>query len=509
MTAPATPPVEAGDSIDRQLWRIAWPLIVGASLWNIQIVVDRMMLGWYGHGAAGSAMTGGILFWVPLALFHATVMYAATFVAQYLGAGRPDRVGAVVWQSLWLAVLGGVAFLLVLLPLVPSVVALTGHEPHLQAQEEVYLRWLVLSALPYLVLGAVTSFFAGRGASVVVMLADLVGVVVNLAVGYVFIFGRFGAPEMGIEGAGLAIVVGNSCAALFGLAAMFLPRRYEREFGTRSSWRIDWRLLGRMLYFGLPSGIVVGIDVLSWALFIVFIGRMGELELTVTTIAFTLNLFAYLPAMGLGQAVGILVGNNQGKGDPDASAKVTWRGLYYAMGINGTVALFFLVMPQTLAWMFQDPATSANWEQVVVLVAVTLRFVVLYVLFDTMNLIFSHALRGAGDTLFVSLLGLVVAWPVLVFPSWAAYEYKLGMFFAWGAATTFVILLALAFLARFVSGKWRTMRVIEETLPVDAGPAVEPGWPTPGEVVLAERPDGVVSSERDRISEEPTEASKT
>jgi MATE family multidrug resistance protein len=290
---------------------------------------------------------------------------------------------------------------------------------------------------------------------------------------------------------------------------MLLPRRYEEAFGTRSGWRIDWALLGRMLYYGLPSGVVVAIDVLSWALFIVFIGRMGELELTVTTIAFTLNLFAYLPAMGLGQAVGILVGQNQGKGDPDTSARITWRGLYYAMGINGTVAVFFLIMPQTLAWMFQDPATTPNWEQVSVLVALTLRFVVLYVLFDTMNLVFSHALRGAGDTLFVSVLGLVLAWPVLVIPTWAAYRYQFGMFFAWGAATVFVILLALAFLLRFLSGKWRSMRVIEETLPFDVGSTTDLGWPPAAEVVLAEQADGVVSSDRDRISEEPTEASKT
>ncbi len=505
MTAPAPLTTAPEVSIDRQLWRVAWPLIIGASLWNIQIAVDRMMLGWYGHGAAGASMTGAMLLWVPLGLFHATVMYSTTFVAQYLGAGRPRRVGAVIWQGFWIALLGGVVFLL-LIPLLPTLITLVDHDPNLQAQEATYLGWLVLSAVPYLLLAAANSFFAGRGESIVVMFADLIGVAANLLVGWVLIFGRFGFPELGIGGAGVAVVAGNSCAALFALA-MLLRRKYEADFGTRSGWRIDWPLLGRMLYYGLPSGVVVAIDVLTWALFIVFIGRMGELELTVTTIAFTLNLFAYLPAMGLGQAVGILVGQAQGQGKSDQAAAVTWRGLRYGLTINATVSVFFLALPQTLAWLFQDPQTSSNWEQVSLMVALTLRIVVVYVLFDTMNLIFSFALRGAGDTYYVSLLGLCLAWPCLVIPSWAAWHYNLGMFFAWGAAATFIILLALAFLWRFLGGKWRSMRVIEELMPLDIDATRDPATIPPHEEWLAEQQVRAVSSASGPIHEDSTEAS--
>lgn len=503
MTASAsTQPVDEG-SIDRSLWRVAWPLIIGASLWNVQIALDRMMLGWYGEGAAGAAMTGAMIFWVPLGLLHATVLYSTTFVAQYLGAGETRRVGSVIWNSLWLALLGGLLFLL-LIPILPWLVSLTAHEETLQTQESAYLAWLALGALPYLILSAATSFFAGRGQSVVVMLADLVGVAANLMTGYALIFGHWGLPRMGIAGAGIAMVVGNSAAALFALA-MLLRRRYEAEFAILSSWRIDFRLLGRMLYYGVPSGVIVAVDVFIWALFVVFIGRMGTLELTVTTIAFTLNMFAFMPAMGLGQAVGILVGQRQGQGDSDGAARVTWRGLAYAMGLNAVVGMFFLLMPGPLAWLFQDPETTANPEQVVLLVSLLLQFVVIYVLFDTMNIIFSHALRGAGDTIFVSLLGLVISWPLLVLPSWAAWHYKLGMFFAWGAATGFIIVLALAFLWRFLGGKWRSMRVIEGPVLVDLAGQGEPLTAQP---VLAEGPVNVLSSSAQRLHEESTEATR-
>jgi MATE family multidrug resistance protein len=493
MSEPITLQGTPTGSLDRRLWRVAWPLIISTSLWNVQIAVDRMMLGWYGDHTAGAALAGAILFWVPLALLHATVMYSSTFVAQYQGAGRSRRVGAVVWQGIWVALAGGL-LLLLLIPLLPALIPLAGHPPDIQAHEIAYLRWLVLSGPPMLLLVAASSFFAGRGESVVIMQADLIGVSVNLVVGSTLIFGFWGLPRMGIEGAGIAMVAGNSCAAVFALAMLFRPR-YEAEFGLRAGWRLDLSLLRRMLYFGLPSGLFVMVDVLSWALFIVFIGQMGANELTVSTIAFTLNLFAYLPAMGLSQAVGVLVGQAQGRGDSDEAAAVTWRGLGYALLINGAVATLFLIIPTYLAALFHDPASGASWDEVARLVTLLLRFVVVYVLFDTVNLVMSHALRAAGDTRYVSILALGLAWPVMVLPTLAAVHFRLGMFFAWTGASVFIILLALAFLWRFQGGKWRSLRVIEAAPLIDCpAPAGDATLPVVDGEWLARKPDGVVSS---------------
>ena len=486
MTAPAALPET--DSLDRRLWRLAWPLMVSSSLWNVQVAVDRMMLGWYGEGTAAAALAASMLFWTALAPFQATVLYTTTFVAQYQGAGRADRVGPAVWQGIWLALFSGAILFLVLVPLVPSIIVFAGHEPQLQAHEEVYLRWLTLAAVPFLLLAAANSFFAGRGESLVVMVADVIGVIVNLSVGSVLIFGYLGFPRMGVAGAGIAVLVGNSCAALFSLAMLF-RHRYETEFKVRSGWKIDFRLLGRVLYFGVPSGLFMAVDAMAWTCFVVFVGQMGQRELTLTMIAFTLNLFAYLPAVGLGQAVGILVGQAQGKGDSDEAASVTRRGLGYAMLINGTVSLLFLVVPLQLAALFHDPGATegVTWADVAVTVPLLLRFVVVYVLFDTLNLVVSHALRGAGDTRFVSLLPLVLVWPLLVVPTYLAVKFHLGLFVPWAFASLFVIVLAIGFWWRFKGGRWRSMRVIEEAI-------VEEQTANPAEQSLASGPLVVVSS---------------
>jgi MATE family multidrug resistance protein len=314
--------------------------------------------------------------------------------------------------------------------------------------------------LPTLVTAAVNSFFAGRGDSRTVLLVNAVSVFVNAPLAYGWIYGRWGLPAWGIEGAGWATFVATSAAALLAFGLM-LRRRHREQFGTASGWRLEVSLLRRLLRFGVPNGFLVAMDTLVFTLFLIFVGRLGEVELAASSITFTLNLLAFLPVMGIGQAVGILVGQRQGEGRPDLAARSTWTGFWVALIGMGVVSLPYLLVPDDLAWIFHSEADLGNWEQVRVLVPVLLRFVALYALFDSTNLVFSFALRGAGDTLFVTLASMVVAWSVMVIPSWAAWRYQWGLYWAWTFATAYVIVLSLTVLLRFIQGKWRSMRVIE------------------------------------------------
>jgi MATE family multidrug resistance protein len=99
-------------------------------------------------------------------------------------------------------------------------------------------------------------------------------------------------------------------------------------------------------------------------------------------------------------------------------------------------------------------------------------------LFDTGNIIFSAALKGAGDTRFVMYASIVLNWLIMVVPSWAAITFLQGkakLYMAWSALTVYVCALAVLFFLRFLAGKWKTMRVIEK---VPALPGSIPALPT-------------------------------
>ena len=452
-----------------ELLRLAWPFILSNSFWTLQILLDRVLLSRSGSAEVGAGMAAAMLYWTPISFLQNTANYATTFVAQYTGAGESRRVGPVVWQALFFSVAAGVLFVAAW-PLVGPVVSWGGHGPHLQELEASYLRILTFAALPLLVNAAACSFFAGRGESRTVLGINAAGLAVNGACAYLLIFGRreLGVPALGIAGAGWATVIGSTVSALVALGLMLRPH-HEEEFATRSGRLFDPVLFRRLMRFSLPNGVFAALDVLGFTLFVQFVGRIGPVELVATSVTFTLNLVAFLPMQGIGQAVEVLVGQRLGEGRPAAAARSTWAGLRLALLCTAVFLVAFLASPGPLVELFEGHESGADRDAVRALAPILLRFVAAYCLFDTFNLVFSFALRGAGDTSFVTWVGLGLSGPVLVLPSWASWRFGWGLYWAWTFVTLYIVLLALAFLVRFLQGKWRTMRVIEPAAAVTEG----------------------------------------
>ena len=152
---------------------------------------------------------------------------------------------------------------------------------------------------------------------------------------------------MGIEGAGWATVAGSWAAALFALALM-LRKKYRAEFNTAAGWRPERELFGRLMKYGGPAGMQVFLDVLVFHLFTQLVGRLGDAALGATTLTVRLNMIAFLPMMGLGQAICILVGQRLGENRPDLAEKSTYTGLKWSFGYMCLVAFVYVAIPGLL-----------------------------------------------------------------------------------------------------------------------------------------------------------------
>jgi MATE family multidrug resistance protein len=444
----------------RELTALAAPLVLSAGFLTVQLCLDRIFLTWTGTDEAAASMPAVMLFSTLFGLLQHTLMYTSVFVSQYLGAGRPERVGPVLWQAARIAVVGGVLFL-GLIPLAGPVFAAVGHAPEVAAVEADYFRSLCLVVPSALVVAVVNAFFAGRGRTWTVFAVNAVGLLVNAPLAYAWILGEWGFPKLGAAGAGHATQCGSLASMLVGLVLLF-RRRYEAEFRTRSGWRFDPALTRRLLRFGFPNGVMHAVDMTAWTAFVFLVGVMSKTEGAATNVAFTINLVAFLPLVGLGQGVEILVGRRQGEGRPDLSAKTTVAGLKLAVGYAAVISIPYALTPDLLTWSFAYGADAAQWEQLGPTVRTLLLFVAVYTLGDAVNVTVSYALRGAGDTRFVAALAVGLAWPAMVIPTWVAATRGWGVYGAWVFATVYIFALAVAFLLRFRGGKWRTMRVIEQ-----------------------------------------------
>jgi multidrug resistance protein, MATE family len=464
---PPVPPPIGGDTGgtpggSRELLSLAAPLIVSQSFMTVQVFVDTVLLSWYDPRAMAASFPAVMWFWLPFGLLQVTAGYTSTFVAQYTGAGRSHRVGPAVWQGIYFAVLAGLLMLL-LVPAAPLLISAGGHSSALQSLEATYLRCLAFAALPMLIMAAINGFFSGRGQTWTVLLIEAFGTSVNVALALLLIFGRFGFAEMGIEGAGWATVIGSWASALLAVV-LLLRRRYRKEYNTASGWRLERELFGRLMKYGGPAGTQVFLDVLVWHIFVQMVGRLGEAAMGATTLTVRLNMIAFLPMIGLGQAICILVGQRLGGDRPDLAEKSVYTGLKWMFGYMSVVAAVYLALPNLLLSIFEGGRDPEDFAAVAAIVPGLLVCVSVYSLADALNLTLSFALRGAGDTRFVTVITFCLAWPILILPTYLVVRAGDNLYWTWWFATAHIIAMSACFYLRFRAGKWKTMRVIEPQL---------------------------------------------
>jgi len=445
----------------REVLVIAIPLILSTATWSIQHFVDRMFLTWYSPETIAAAMPAGMLNFTIISIFMGTAGYVSTFVAQYYGARRYHRIGPALWQGIYISLIGGLVLLCVI-PLAEPTFRLIGHSPQIQQHEVIYFQILCLGGGAYIGSYALSGFFSGRGQTWPVMWVNVATTAVNLILDYALIFGHWGFPELGIRGAAIATVV----AGLFSLLVFFvllLTGENDTIYHTRRGWRLEKDLLGRLLRFGFPSGVQFFLEIGAFTGFVLVVGRLGTASLAATNIAFNINTLAFMPMIGCGIAISVLVGQYLGAQKPYIAQSAVYSGFHLTFFYMASIAAAYVLLPDLFVAPFAHQADPEGFAEIYGYSVVLLRFVAVYCLFDTMNIIFCSAIKGAGDTRFVMIMTTFLSVFILIIPVYLTVEVLgAGLMVAWVFATAYVISLGVAFYLRFLGGKWRSMRVIEQ-----------------------------------------------
>jgi len=445
----------------RDVLIIAVPLVFTTGSWALQHFIDRMFLNWFSKEAMAASMPAGSLNFTLVSLFMGTVSYVSTFIAQYYGSEQNRMVGPVLWQSLYIAAISG-AIIMLFIPFSDAIFAFVGHAGKVQEYEAAYFAILCLGAMPLVASSAMSGFFSGTGRTWIILVSNFSATAVNLVMDYLLIFGNFGFPRLGIEGAGIATVIA-SCVSLAVYAVVLFRPSCDAMFNTIRGWRFDPRLFRRLIRFGLPNGVQFFLDMLGITVFILILGRLGTDSLAATNIAFNVNTIAFMPMIGLGITVSVLVGQYLGMNDPDRAEYSVYSGLHLAVAYMGVVALVYLFAPDIFISLYGAGADQERFRPTADLVRVLLRFVAFYCVFDSMNIIFASAIKGAGDTRFVMYVIIILSLFCLVIPTAVLlYYFDMGIYAGWSVLTFYVAVTGIVFAARFSGGRWKGMRVIEE-----------------------------------------------
>jgi len=449
----------------KEVLAISLPLVASMGSITLMHFTDRMFLANYSLDAIAAALPAGIASFTSIAFFMGVANYTNAFVAQYTGARAFNRVGAALWQGIYFSLLA--ALLLASLYFASGILfEFIGHSPHVRALEVTYFNILTLGAGLVVLGSALACFYTGRGLTRAVMLVHMVGAAVNIPLDYCLINGVGPFPELGIVGAAVATLTASVTIVIIFSLLIFSPKNRAR-FGTWKARAFDKELFGRLMRYGLPSGIQFFLEIFGITFFIQMLGRLGDLELAASNIVLAIEMLAFLPMVGFHIGNATLVGQAIGRGRPEDGVYSTTSALHITMAYMMLLAAAFVFTPEPLLNLFRaDTHTPAQYSEIMELGVILMRFVAVFCFFDALNLIFSGAIKGAGDTRFIMWTIAALSLGVMIVPIYLAVEViGAGIYTAWTLATVYISVLGLAFMLRYRQGKWKGMRVIE-TQPV-------------------------------------------
>lgn len=231
-----------------EVLRLAIPLVMSTGSNTVQQFINRIFLSKFSADALAAALPAGLLSFAFMAFFLGTASYVSTFVAQYKGAGESQKAAKAVWQSIYFSIFASF-LMLAFVPLAEPIFRLANHGKAIEGLEIIYFKILTAGAGFSILSNAVSGFFTGLGKAKTIMMVNLISAGINIILDYILIFGKLGFPRLGIVGGGYALVISSfiSCIIYF---MLFFKKVYRIEYGTLSAWKMDFKLLQRILKFG-------------------------------------------------------------------------------------------------------------------------------------------------------------------------------------------------------------------------------------------------------------------
>lgn len=454
----------------REVAALAGPTVATMASYTAMTFVDKFLVSRIGPEPlyVGAQGNGGLAAWVPIAVVQGAMGVVNTYVSQNMGAGRPERGPAYVWNAIWVSVGFWLAILLPYSLFVEDVLLWADVDPEQARLGALYGQILLWGAPLTIATRIVSQFFFGMHRAGIVLKAGITANVVNIALSYALVFGEFGFPRLGVAGS----AIGTVAATLVELAIpmwVFLGKEYHAKYKTRLQWRVSWGHIRELVKLGWPGGLMFGNEMICWAVFMVhLVSKFGPHHATAGWIAHQYMSLSFMPAVGLSAACTALVGKYQGMGRSDLAAQRAWMCVKAAVVYMGVCGVLFVVFRDPMVRLFIPAnADGAVTAELVRLGSAFLIATAAFQLFDAGAMTISGALRGAGDTVVPGVATVVASWTVIVGGGFAftILMPQLESVGPWIASAIYIFVLCAALLIRFLSGKWRKIKVVKDPSP--------------------------------------------
>lgn len=367
-------------------------------------VADTIMAGRYGSADLAGVALGASILWPSMMLVFGVVQAVTPTVSQLNGARAYTEIGDVIRQGLWMALAGGLIVVAILNSIEP-LYHLMRVDPVAVAISVPYLKWCSLG-MPALMCFFCLRFLAdGTGWTRPALVIAVTALLLKIPLNYVLIYGKFGLPEMGGVGCGVAQAIIMWFQLILVLFVVTRKRFAYTGWMDKFSWP-EWRIIKSLLVIGIPIGTTIFAEMGLFSFTTLLLGQFGAAVVASHNIAMNLNAIFFMPPMALGMAATIRIGFRVGAQEIEDARLTAFIAFLTtaAVAIAGSILIF----------LFREDLVSlyTTESQVMTLSVTLLLFVVFFLFFDASQAVFVGALRGYKDTKIPMWIALFSYWGI-------------------------------------------------------------------------------------------------
>ena len=383
-----------------RIFALALPIVGGMVSQNLLNIVDTAMVGFLGDAALAAVGLGGFVVFMCQALILGISTGVQSSAARRKGEGRPESAAAILNAALVVVLVVAPIFSLILIQLAEPVYPFLNSDAAVIERGVPYIEWR-LGAIVFVGMNfAFRGYWNALDLSRLYMTTLIFMHATNIVLNYVLIFGNFGAPALGVTGAGMASAISMAVGTMI---YFYLGLKHVRRDGflRRLASRAETLSLIRV---SIPSGLqqlffAAGLVAMFW-----IIGRVGTPELAAANVLVTVLLFAILPGLGLGLACATLVGQALGKRQPEDAYQWAFDVARLTIALLTMLGLPMWLVPDLVSSLFiHEPSTRelARWP---------MRIMGLTMPIEAIGFAFMHGMLGAGDARRVMLISIGTQW---------------------------------------------------------------------------------------------------
>ena len=395
---------------NREIWRIAYPIMLGNLAQTIITFTDTAFLGHLGTIELSASMMAGLFYYVFTTLAMGFAVGIQIFIARRFGEGEYKKIGVLFQHGALFVLLLGIVLFSVLFFLSDRLMQIIIESDNIYAASMQYLRYRQFGILFVVFNFLFRSFYVGLSNTKVITYSTILMAVVNIFLDWCLIFGHCGFPEMGVGGAALASWMAEIAAFVFFWVYTFVTIPHEK-YGMFRWHKLQPALMGDILKVAFPCMIQRLFSFGAWFAFFILIEKMGETAIGVSSVVRSTYMILIIPGFAFAATANTLTSRIIGEGKGDEVMAMLWKVVKNGVICSAVLVIVTFIVPTLVLEIYTDDLSlaAAAVPSVYVIAVATL--------LGAVSMVFFEAVSGTGNTTAAMALefGVLIAYMIYVF----------------------------------------------------------------------------------------------